>query len=119
MAVGVLLAVCAVVVLLVVPAYTVQTLELGPEGPSGATVSASFLEANGRGALVPLGLAVALAVGAWAARPAWARWALVGLFCVGCVLALPSVGLFFLPAALALVVGAALASRRTPAWTAP
>ena len=115
---GALLAVLAAGFLLVAPTYD----SVSSGGPAGS--GATLLEVDGPGVLVPLGVAVVLALGAWAAPWTWLRWTLVGLFCAGCVLALLSIGVFFLPAAAALVVGAALATLRplrpTPgpaAWT--
>jgi hypothetical protein len=106
LAAGVLLDVLAVVACLVLPLY------------AGSDGHATLLEVNGPGALLPLGLFLALGVGAWLAPWRALRVVLVGGHALLTVLALLTVGAFFLPATAALVIGAALPHLR-PAATHP
>ncbi len=106
LAVGVLLDVLAVLVCLVAPLYS------GDDG-SGAT-TATLLEVNGAGALLPLGLFLALGLGAWLVPWRVPRLVLVLAHAGLTVLALFTIGLFFVPATVALGVGAVLDGRTTP-----
>jgi hypothetical protein len=77
---------------------------------------ATLLEANGRGVLVPLALFVLLATGAWLAPSRRLRVILSGGHAALSVLALLSIGVFFLPATVVLL-GGTVVDVRTPAPT--
>ena len=85
-------------------------------------VSASIIEGNGLGVLVPLLVPVALtAVGLLNAltgdrrntRSKLLLWASAAPLIVFCGLAMFSIGMFYLPAAVALIVSAVIMSGRT------
>ncbi|MFQ6027191.1 MAG: hypothetical protein ACE5Q6_06845 [Dehalococcoidia bacterium] len=89
----------------------------GPDGSGGREVpfSASMLEVNGRGVLIPLLVPVALtALGVLTAvnrnyadrRNQALLWITAVLLAVFCGLALFSIGMFYLPATLALILAA-------------
>ncbi len=103
---GAMLSVAAVVVCLTVPLYDADD----GSGVPGATL----VEVNGRGVLVPLAIFVVLAAGAWLAPTRRVRVILSGGHAVLTLVALLSIGVFFLPATAALLV-AAVADLRTPA----
>ena len=99
----------------------------GPGEPP--TTSASFIEANGLSrALIPLlapvaltGLAL-LAVWFWDAPPMGKRlslWALAAVCLVFCVLGAFSIGVFYLPAALALIITAIVGTFQPPTRRRP
>jgi len=91
-----------------------ETTPIGPDGSGGGVVhvSASLIEVNGWGAPVPmltpvvltaLGLVVAWT---WNGKSAWNKllmWALAAMLIGFCGLAMFSLGIFYLPAALALL----------------
>ncbi|NHA67357.1 hypothetical protein [Phycicoccus flavus] len=128
MGVGVLLALAAAVLLLRLPMYDVAA-----GGTVGGVVTdsarrATMVEVEGLSVLPPMLLPVLVALVAWASPWTWLRWTLVALLALFCLLGLLTVGLFYLPAAVALAAGAALAQagpRTGPrtaegsAWTAP
>ena len=116
------LATAATAALLVVPFYTgVRATavavpgQTAPPVPVVATRTATLVEVNGPGVLVVLAIPIALPVLALAAGKSRFRRAthVVGaLLLVGfCLLTGFSVGLFYVPTALAMVVAAALAFR--------
>ena len=94
---------------------------IGPDGSGGEIVAlyASHIEINGWGVLIPLSIPVALtAIGALAAVT-WDRhrlrnkvflWVATALLFGFCVLGMFSIGAFYLPAALALLVAAIIMS---------
>jgi hypothetical protein len=100
--------------------YSYQGTEATPVGPDGSGgevvhVSASLIEVNGWGALIPLLVPVALTalgfVVAWTwdgqnARNKFLMWTFAVLLIVFCGLALFSLGIFYLPGALALLASA-------------
>jgi hypothetical protein len=98
------------------------------EVPVTTYTSASFIEANGLTALIPLlapvaltGLAL-LAVWFWDAPPMGKRlslWALAAVCLVFCVLGAFSIGVFYLPAALALIITAIVGTFQTPTRRRP
>jgi hypothetical protein len=94
---------------------------VGPDGSGGEVVpvSASIIEGNGLGVLVPLLVPVALtAVGLLNAltgdrrntRSKLLLWASAAPLIVFCGLAMFSIGMFYLPAAVALIVSAVIMS---------
>ena len=96
---------------------------VGPDGTGGEVTqfSESLIAANGPGALIPMGIPLALtalgllAVVYWNGGPAGRRvmlWVLAIALLAFCVVGLMSVGLFYLPAALALIVAASLSPGR-------
>lgn len=111
LAAGAALDLVAVLVCLVVPLYS------GDDG--SATTTATLLEVNGAGALVPLGLFLGLGLLAWLAP--WRSVRLLAVLAHGglTVLALLTIGVFFLPAALVLAAGALRELLRTPAARTP
>ncbi|HZA22537.1 MAG TPA: hypothetical protein VFA32_08035 [Dehalococcoidia bacterium] len=104
--------------------YSYQGTEAAPVGPDGSGgevvhVSASLIEANGWGALIPLLVPVALTalglavVWTWdgqKARNQLLVWVLAAMLVVFCGLAMFSLGIFYLPAALALLASAIVIS---------
>ena len=107
--------------------YSYQGTRATPIGPDGSggevvSVSASMIEINGPGVLIPLLVPVALtAIGllnvlTWDGRNSRSSillWVSVVLLIVFCVLAMFSIGMFYLPAALTLLVSAVIMSGRT------
>ena len=102
------------------PSFYSGTIEtaVGPDGAGGDVVSfsASIIDANGWWVLMPLLVPVALtAIGILAAitwnhqlRNKVFLWAAAALLAIFCTLGIFSVGVFFVPAALALLVAAIL-----------
>ena len=115
-----LAAVIAAGFLSLVATYSGQSCEVSP----GSTVeciddSRTLVEQNGQGAYgllaIPVGLAAAAVAAILYRLPKGIEWSLAGLLLGACVLAVLSVGLFFLPAALLLVVAVATDRRRLAA----
>ncbi len=102
---GALLSAAAVAVCLLVPLYDIDD---GGSGVPGATL----VEVNGRGVLLPLALFGALAAGAWLAPSRRVRVIAAGGHTLLTLLALVSIGMYFLPASGLLVAGAAVDLRR-------
>jgi hypothetical protein len=96
--VGALLSVAGVLVCLVAPLYS-------SSGDGSTDGSATLLEVNGPGALVPLGLFLVLAVGAWLVPWRPGRVLLVAGHAGLTLLAMLTIGVFFLPATVVLGVG--------------
>jgi uncharacterized membrane protein YozB (DUF420 family) len=121
-----LLAVAATVVLLVLPTGTEDAVSLGPDGRVvHDTRSTTLLRSQGWTVLVVLAIPVILAamppIPRGRERRRRAFVAAGALLCVFVGLSLPSVGLFYLPAAIAMVVGAVIEERgrRAPGGQAP
>jgi hypothetical protein len=119
-----LLAVGASVFFLVVPVYagvsasssisSDGTQTVGPVTTSHTTL----LEENGRGVLIPLAVPVVL-TGVGALLSLRRRWlpghlAVACVLLAGCLLGAMTVGVFYAPGALALMVSAGLSGARTP-----
>jgi hypothetical protein len=112
------LAALAAAVLLVAPLGTqVEAVELSPDGPTGAQLEqgreverVSLLEHEGASVLVPLLIPVAIAalgvVAGWLTRPRPFRIASAGLLLAFVIVGLLSIGIFYLPSAIAMVVAA-------------
>ncbi|MBM6400127.1 hypothetical protein [Phycicoccus sonneratiae] len=113
LAAGAALDLLAVLACLVLPLYSGD----GSGGPGSATL----LAVNGPGALLPLGLLLGLGLLAWAAPWRMLRLLAVLLHGVLTVLALLSIGVFFLPAAAVLALGGfrELTAPTAPRVTAP
>ena len=117
-AVSLALAALAVAVLLVVPLGSqVESVEVSPGAPTGAQLEqereverVSLLEHEGASVLVPLLIPVAIAalgvIAGWLTRPRPFRIASAGLLLVFVVVGIISVGIFYLPSAIAMVVAA-------------
>jgi hypothetical protein len=95
------------------------TTPVGPDGSGGEIVSysASVIEVNGWGVLVPLLAPVALtAAGLLISRftdtstftSKFLMWTFTALLVVFCALGVRSIGMFYLPAALALLAAAVM-----------
>lgn len=107
--VGVVLAVIAWVATLSLPLYSSSSETAQADGSITSTeATATLIEVNGWGAAIPGLILVALAVGVWRAPPVLVRWVCLALFLVLTALFLASIGLFFLPAALLLILGVSL-----------
>jgi hypothetical protein len=102
---GALLSGAAIAVCLLVPLYDADD---GVSGVPGATL----VEVNGRGVLVPLALFGLLATSAWLGPSRRVRVIAAGGHTLLTLLALLSIGVYFLPASGLLVVGAAADLRR-------
>ena len=94
-----------------------------PAAPVDTHFSASLIEVNGPVVLIPLFVPVALtglallAVWVWNASPIVKRlslWALAAVCLVFCVLGALSIGVFYLPAALALIITAIVGTFQPP-----
>ena len=96
---------------------------VGPDGSGGEVVplSASLIEVNGWGVLIPLAVPVVLtAIGLWVALTGDGRrastkvimWVAAILLTVFCGLGLISIGIYYLPTALALLIAAIINSFR-------
>jgi cytochrome bd-type quinol oxidase subunit 2 len=88
---------------------------VGDDGTS--TTCSSLIDVNGAWVLALLVVPVAislLAVLAVAARLRPAAWALAALLLIACGLAVFSIGIFYVPSAVALVVAAACTPRADP-----
>lgn len=107
--IGVVLAVIAWVATLTLPLYATSSETVGADGSlTSSEGTATLIEVNGWGAAIPGLILVALAVGVWRARLVLVRWVCLGVFLVLTALFLASIGLFFLPAALLLILGVSL-----------
>ena len=95
---GAALDLVAVLACLVLPLYS-------SDGSAGSG-SATLLAVNGAGVLVPLGLFLGLGLLAWAAPWRPLRLVAAGAHGLLTVLAMLSIGPFFLPAAVVLALGA-------------
>jgi hypothetical protein len=92
--------------------YSGQTCEASPGRDTVCTdSSATLVEENGKWVYGLLAVPIAITVGALTTvafrLPRGIEWSLAGLALLGCVIAIFSVGVFFLPAALLLVAAAA------------
>ena len=94
---------------------------IGPDGSGGevVSVSASIIEINGWGVLIPLLIPIALTAIGLLAAITWDHhqltnkvflWVATALLIGFCGLGMFSIGIFYLPAALALLVAAILIS---------
>jgi len=111
-----LLAGIAAVVLLVFPTGRYESGSAGPGGVSVQTTgSTTLVQSDGWGVLVPLSIPVVIAgVPLALSRTRWRRGALVAasvLLVIFVVLGAASVGLFYLPAAVATVAAAIVDAR--------
>ena len=107
--VAVALAVIAWIATLTLPLYSTSSETVGSDGTSETVEgTATLIEVNGWGAAVPGLVLVALAVGVWRARTILPRWICLGLFLALTALLFASIGVFFLPAALLLILGVSL-----------
>lgn len=114
--VGAALAVVAWGLTLFAPLYSTATDTAGADGSLTSTEgTATLIEVNGWGAAIPGLVLVALAVGVWRAPGVLVRWVCLGLFLAITALFLASIGLFFLPAALLLILGVSLDGSGQPA----
>lgn len=106
---GVVLAVIAWIATLVLPVYSTATEQAGPDGTMTSTEgTATLIEINGWGAAIPGLILVALAVGVWLAPVLVARWICLAVFLVLTALLMASIGLFFFPAAILLILGVSM-----------
>lgn len=98
-----------------------EATPVAPDGSGGeiVSVSASLIEVNGRWVLIPILVPVVLTGLALVTAWAWngsrgvnrlLMWATAALLLVFCGLALFSLGIFYLPAALALLASAIIMS---------
>jgi hypothetical protein len=99
-----------------------------PVAPVATHFSESIIEVNGPVVLIPLFVPVALtglallAVWVWNASPIVKRlslWALAAVCLVFCVLGALSIGVFYLPAALALLITAIVGTFQPPTRRRP
>ncbi|MDO5503705.1 MAG: hypothetical protein Q4G67_11070 [Actinomycetia bacterium] len=100
--IGVVLALFAWIGSLVAPVYSHSTST--PEGTESAG-TATLIEVNGWAAAIPGLIFLALAVGVWRGPNLVARWVCLGVFLFFIAFTMFSIGLFFLPAALLLILG--------------
>jgi hypothetical protein len=112
-----LLAVVATVVLLVVPTGREESISTGPSGVTiRSSRSTTLVQSDGLDVLVLLAIPVVLTgLPLVFRRPRWRRVALLAasvLLLVLVVLGAASIGLFYLPAAVAMVIAAVVADRR-------
>ncbi|MDO5504585.1 MAG: hypothetical protein Q4G67_15585 [Actinomycetia bacterium] len=107
---GVVLAAIAWIATLTLPMYSTATDSADPNGAGGTTTEgmATLIEVNGWWAVLPGLLLVALAVAVWRAPQMMVRWICLALFLLLTALSMASIGLFFLPAALLLILGVAM-----------
>ena len=102
--------------------FSYQGVEVNPDTKETARVYGSLIEVNGYSVVFLLLIPVALAVaGFWASRAGlgsgWRKaaiWASAVMLLLFCVVGLFSIGLFYIPAAGALMATAIAASRRVP-----
>jgi hypothetical protein len=111
-----LLAVVATGALLVIPALREERVSSNPSGGTiRSTQSTTLVQSQGRRMLVPLAIPVALAgVPLAFGRTRWRREALIAagaLLVIFVVLSLPSIGLFYLPAMVAMIAAATVSGR--------
>ncbi|NLJ54350.1 MAG: hypothetical protein GX344_09485 [Intrasporangiaceae bacterium] len=106
---GVVLAAIAWIATLILPMYSPAAQTATPDGSGTTTeVTATLIEVNGWWAVLPGLLLVLLAVGVWRAPQMMVRWICLALFLLLTALSMASIGLFFLPAALFLILGVAM-----------
>ncbi len=78
----------------------------------------TLLEVNGPGVLlvvgVPLGVSLLVAVTLWSGRPSVPAWVLIALLWLFSLVAVLSIGMFVMPAALLLTLAAAFAGKPAP-----
>lgn len=108
---GFLLAVAATAYTAFAPLY--DSASKSSDGVA-TTGTASLVEVNGWGGLIPGLLLTALAFGVWRARVGPVRWVMLGMFLILVLAGLLSLGLFYVPAAICLVVGSLLAKDPEP-----
>lgn len=114
--IGVVLAVVAWIATLTLPLYATSSETAGPDGSLTASEgTATLIEVNGWSAAIPGLILVALAVGVWRAPHLLVRWICLGVLLVLTALFLASIGLFFLPAALLLILGVSFDRGEEPA----
>lgn len=107
--IGVALAAIAWVASLTLPLYATSSETAGPDGSlTSSEGTATLIEVNGWGAALPGLILVALAVGVWRAPNLLVRWICLAIFLLLTALFFASIGLFFLPAALLLILGVSL-----------
>lgn len=105
--------------------YGTETTPVGPDGSGGEVVSysASIIDVNGLGIVIPLLVPVALTAAGFLivllvrGRPVKFMvllWLMAVLMLAFCLLALLSIGVFYVPGALVLLVAALLFSLRSP-----
>ena len=102
---GVVLAAIAWIASLVLPLYSTST---DRADGTRATGTATLVEVNGWWAVLPGLLLLALSVGVLRAPQMMVRWICLALFLLLTALSLASIGLFFLPAALFLILGVSM-----------
>lgn len=107
---GVVLAAIAWIATLTLPMYSMATDTADPSstGSTSTEGTATLIEVNGWWAVLPGLLLVLLAVGVWRAPQMMVRWICLALFLLLTALSMASIGLFFLPAALFLILGVAM-----------
>lgn len=107
---GVVLAAIAWIATLTLPMYSTATDTADPSstGSTSTEGTATLIEVNGWWAVLPGLLLVLLAVGVWRAPQMMVRWICLALFLLLTALSMASIGLFFLPAALFLILGVAM-----------
>lgn len=98
---GVVLAVIAWIATLTLPLYATASSD-------GSQGTATLIEVNGWGAAIPGLLLVLFALGVWLAPLMVVRWIFLALFLALTALAMASIGMFFLPAAFALIIGVSM-----------
>lgn len=101
----------------VVPVYS-SLFTSAPSGVSVPSASTTLVQVNGLGVLVPVGLPALIAAVVWFAlhrkcsrgsRPSGhVAWALIWLLIAFCLVAVASIGMFVVPAAVLLAGAAAL-----------
>ena len=99
----------------VLPAYSSSTAS-APSGISVPSASATLVQVNGLGVLVPVGLPALIAAVTWFALHRWCSrgsrpssylaWSLIWLLIAFCLVEIASIGMFVVPVA-ALLAGAA------------
>ena len=99
--IGVILAAVAWIATLTLPLYASASSD-------GSQGTATLIEVNGWGGAVPGLLLVTFALGVWLAPHMMVRWLFLALFLALTALGLASIGMFFLPAALALIIGVSM-----------
>lgn len=106
---GVISAVIAWIVTVTVPLYATSSDTVTSDGATTSTEgTATLIEVNGWGGAIPGLILVLLSVGVWRAPYVMARWICLGLFLAFTALTMFSIGMFFLPAALLLILGISL-----------
>jgi hypothetical protein len=111
-----LLAVVATGALLVIPVVREESVSSSPSGGTiRSTRSMTLVQSQSRRMLVPLAIPVALAgVPLAFGRTRWRRWGFIAagaLLLMFVVLSLPSIGIFYLPAMVAMIAAATVSGR--------